>query len=83
MRYPPVPTRWNGTCHERQCPGCARFLPRDIAHFYKDAGKPDGLSSRCVECVRPAMRERMRKKAAAHTQMRQYAIAAREGRVSA
>ena len=60
MRYPPVPTRWNGTCHERQCTGCMRFLPRDIAHFYKDAGKPDGLSSRCVECVRPAMRERMR-----------------------
>lgn len=41
------------------------------------------LSSRCVECVRPAMRERMRKKAAAHPQMREYAKAAREGRVSA
>lgn len=83
MRYPPVPMRWNGTCHERQCTGCKLFKPRGIDHFYKDAKKPDGLSSRCVDCIRTAMRERSRKKSAHQTQQRQYAKAAIEGRIAA
>lgn len=68
---------------ERLCAGCGRWLPRKYGYFYRCLDKPDGLQSRCIACVRPAMRERMRAKAKAQTQARQYARAAREGRVSA
>jgi hypothetical protein len=68
---------------ERLCAGCGRLVPRTYGNFYRCWDKPDGLQSRCIECVRPAMRERMRAKAKAQTQARQYAQAAREGMVSA
>lgn len=81
-RHPPAQYRTIAGCRERLCVGCGRWWPWTIAYWYKDAGKPDGLQSRCIECVRPAMRERMRRKSAAQTQARQYARAARDGRVS-
>lgn len=82
-RYAAAQYRHVAGVRERLCTGCGRWLPRTMAHFYKYAVSPDGLQSRCIECVRPAMRERMRAKAKAQTQARQYARAAREGRVGA
>lgn len=61
------------------CRGCDRWLPVSPDFFYKQAAKADGLQSRCIECVRPRMRETMRKRYAILRQMRQYAAAARAG----
>ncbi len=82
-RYPVAQYRMIDGERERLCTGCARWLPRTMAHWYKSAHAPDGLQSRCIECVRPAMRERMREKARRQTQARHYARAAIEGRVLA
>lgn len=82
-RYPAAQYRHVAGARERLCTGCGRWVPRTADHFYKYAGAADGLQSRCIECVRPAMRERMRAKARRQTQARQYARAAIEGRVTA
>ncbi len=83
MRYPAARYRVVDGVRERLCTGCGRWVPRTIAYFYKYAGAADGLQSRCIECVRPAMRERMRAKAKRQTQAREYARAARQGRIAA
>ena len=82
-RYPAAQYRQVAGVRERLCTGCGRWLARTYGNFYRQNDAADGLQARCVACVRPAMRERMRAKAAAQTQARQYARAAREGRVGA
>ena len=83
MRYPAAQYRVVDGVRERLCTGCWRWVPRTIQYFYKYSAAADGLQSRCIECVRPAMRERMRAKAKRQTQARQYARAAIAGRLAA
>lgn len=82
-RHPAAQYRQVAGVRERLCTGCGRWLARTYGNFYRQRDAVDGLQARCIECVRPAMRERMRAKARAQTQARQYARAAIEGRVSA
>lgn len=33
------------------CGGCDEWFVHDVAHFYRNGGKPDGLDSQCRGCV--------------------------------
>ena len=38
----------------KRCTACSRFRPSTA--FYRDRGKPDGLTARCRDCTRDARR---------------------------
>ncbi len=80
MRYGLAQYRMANDVRERLCMGCQRWIVRTPEFFYKEADKADGLSSQCIECLRPKSRERMRRKAQHHTAQRRYAQAAIEAR---